>query len=265
MAETTQYSEKLSLDLDGAVASVRLTNSDRHNAFDDGLIADLIRAFEDVAQIVDIRAVILRSEGKSFSAGGDLNWMKRVAGYSYEENVADAGLLARMLQVIDICPKPVIARVQGAAYGGGVGLVSSCDIAIGTPRAVFSLSEVKLGLIPAAISPYVVKAIGARAARRYFLTAERFDAAEAHRLGLLHEVVEEEDLDGAIDRVIQSIMASGPNAVSEAKDLIFAVDRPLTQEIIDDTAHRISRVRATAEGQEGIAAFLEKRKASWTP
>ncbi|MEQ8444042.1 MAG: enoyl-CoA hydratase/isomerase family protein [Alphaproteobacteria bacterium] len=264
MTETTRYSEKLTLDVDGAVASVRLTNPDRHNAFDDGLIADITKAFEAVSDMDIVRAVILRADGKSFSAGADLNWMKRVAGYTFEENVADAGLLARMLQVIDTCPKPVVGRIQGAAFGGGVGLVSCCDIAIGTPRAGFSLSEVKLGLIPSAISPYVVKAIGARAARRYFLTAEKFDAAEAYRLGLLHDVVAEDALDQAVDAIVDAILAAGPNAVREAKDLIFAVDRPITQDIIDDTAHRISRVRATDEGQEGIASFLEKRKASWT-
>ena len=189
--------------------------------------------------------------------------MQRVAGYSFDENLADAGGLAEMLRVINFLPKPVIARVQGAAFGGGVGLVACCDIAIGSTRASFCLSEVKLGIIPSAISPYVVDAIGARAARRYFQTAERFDAPTALRFGLLHDVVEEDALDTAVDAVVQSILAVGPIAAREAKDLVFSVDRPITAEVIEDTVHRIARLRATPEAKEGMAAFFEKRSPAW--
>lgn len=254
---------KLALDIDGPVARVRMTNPDKHNAFDDGLIRELTDAFAGLSDKDEIRAVVLESEGRSFSAGADLNWMKRMADYSFDENVADARALAAMLKTINFLPKPVIAKVQGAAFGGGVGLVSCCDIAIGSERASFSLSEVKLGIIPSAISPYVVDAVGARAARRYFQTGERFDAQTALRLGLLHEVVEEEALDAAVDGVVQTLLGVGPVAAREAKDLAFAVDRPIDDDLIEDTVQRISRLRVTEEAQEGMAAFLEKRKASW--
>ena len=254
---------KMTVLREGSTARVRLTNPDRHNAFDDGLIADLTAAFKDLAEADDVRAIVLESEGRSFSAGADLNWMKRVAGYSQEQNIEDARGLAEMLRTINFCPKPVIARVQGAAFGGGVGLISCCDIAIGASRASFSLSEVKLGIIPSAISPYVVAAIGQRAARRYFVTAERFDAAMALRIGLLHEVVEEDALDAAVDAVIEAINGVGPNAATEAKALAFAVDRPIVAEVIEDTVQRIARLRATPEAKEGMSAFLEKRKPNW--
>ncbi|MEQ8830478.1 MAG: enoyl-CoA hydratase/isomerase family protein [Alphaproteobacteria bacterium] len=258
-------SETVNLEIlrDGPIARVRMTNPEKHNAFDDGLIVALTEAFDSLDKDEAIRAVVLEAEGKSFSAGADLNWMKRVAGYSFDENVTDARALARMLKVLNFLSKPVIARVQGAAFGGGVGLVACCDIAIGTERASFSLSEVKLGIIPAAISPYVVDAIGARAARRYFQTGERFDAATALRLGLLHEVVPEAELDSAVDAVLNAILGVGPIAAAEAKDLVFAVDRPVTDTIIEDTVQRIARLRATDEAQEGMTAFLEKRRASW--
>ena len=249
---------------DGPVARIRLTNPDKHNAFDDELIRGLTGAFLLLGGAEDVRVVVLESEGKSFSAGADLNWMKRMAGYDYAENKADAMALAKLLNVMNFLPKPTIALVQGAAFGGGVGLVSACDIAIGTQRASFSLSEVKLGLIPAVISPYVVKAIGQRAARRYFQTAERFSAAEARHLGLLHEVVDDDEaLHAAGDKAIAALMAVGPRAAAESKDLVFAVDRPLSEDVIEDTADRIARVRASDEGKEGVNAFLEKRKPAW--
>lgn len=254
---------KLSLERSGPVARVRMTNPDRHNAFDDGLIGDLADAFAALADDGAVRAVILESEGRSFSAGADLTWMKRMADHSFAENVADARALAQMLKTINFLPKPVIAKVQGAAFGGGVGLVSCCDIAIGSDRASFSLSEARLGIIPSAIGPYVVAAIGSRAARRYFQTGERFGAATALRLGLLHEVAAEDALDDAVDAAIQALLAVGPIAASEAKDLAFAVDRPLDDALIEDTVQRIARLRATPEAQEGMAAFLEKRKAAW--
>ncbi len=255
--------QKFRIARDGPVVRLCLTNPDRHNAFDDELILGLIEAFAGLGADDSIRVVILEAEGKSFSAGADLNWMKRVAGYSHDENIRDATALAEMLRVLNFLPKPVIARVQGAAFGGGVGLVACCDIAIGSTRASFSLSEVKLGFIPATISPYVVDAIGPRAARRYFQTGERFGADVALRLGLLHEVVAEEELDTAVDAVVRSILTVGPNAAREAKDLIFAVDRPITPDVIEDTVRRIARLRATEEAREGMAAFLEKRSATW--
>lgn len=248
---------------DGGIARVRMTNPDKHNAFDDQLIVALTEAFDALGKDDDIRAVVLEAEGKSFSAGADLNWMKRVAAYSFDENVTDARALARMLKTLNFLPKPVVAKVQGAAFGGGVGLVACCDIAIGSERASFSLSEVKLGIIPAAISPYVVDAIGARAARRYFQTGERFDSPTALRLGLLHDVVPEAELDAAVDEILNAILAVGPIAAAEAKDLVFAVDGHVSDTVIEDTVQRIARLRATEEAQEGMTAFLEKRRASW--
>lgn len=256
--------DKFEVVKDGPVGRIRLTNPDRHNAFDDTLIAGLTDAFGALGGDSDIRVVVLESDGKSFSAGADLNWMKRVAGYSIEENVADAHGLARMLRTLNFMPQPTIARVQGAAFGGGVGLVACCDIAIGSTRASFSLSETRLGLIPGAISPYVLAAMGQRAARRYFVTAERFDAETALRLGLLHDVVDPNALTEAVDGIVQGLLTVGPAAIREAKSLVFAAEGPVTDALIDDTVHRIARVRATAEAQEGMAAFLEKRKASWS-
>lgn len=249
---------------DGAVTEIVLTNPDKHNCFDDELIEGLTGAFMLVGDDSDTRAVVLRAEGKSFSAGADLNWMKRMAENDEAANIKDAEALAVMMHTINTCPKPVIGLVQGAAFGGGVGLAAACDIVIAAERASFSLSEVKLGLIPAAISPYVVSAIGQRAARRYFLTAERFGADEACRLGLVHEVVADDAaLSARGQELAETICANGPNSVAESKDLIFAVDRPWNWDVHKDTARRIARVRASAEGREGVSAFLEKRPAAW--
>ncbi len=245
------------------IARLTMTRADVHNAFDDAMIADLTEALETVGRDPSARALVLAAEGKSFSAGADLNWMKRMAGYGEAENLADAKALARLMQTLDRLPKPTIARVQGAAFGGGVGLVACCDIAIGTPAARFMLSEVKLGLVPGVISPYVVKAIGQRAARRYFLTAERFAAEEALRLGLLHRLVEVEALDLAVEEVLNALLLAGPAALAAAKDLLFSVDRPIDAGVIENTATRIAAIRATEEGQEGLAAFLGKRKPAW--
>ncbi len=252
-------------EIDGPIGIVTLNNPDRHNAFDDALIADLTRELKALDANEAVRIVVLSAAGKSFSAGADLNWMKRMAAYSEEENFADAMGLGELMRTLHGLSKPTIARVQGAAYGGGVGLVACCDIAVGTHNATFSLSEVKLGLIPAVISPYVVVAIGERAAHRYFLTAERFDAAEAFRLGLLHELVPDDDaMDDKIDALCKALLAAGPCPVPEAKRLIAAVaDRPIDEAVVADTARRIARVRASAEGKEGVGAFLEKRKARW--
>lgn len=253
------------LDLDErGVASLCINRPEIHNAFDDQLIQRLLQALEVVEADPNARVLVLRSEGKSFSAGADLRWMRRMADYSTDENRADAMELAELMKRLNGFSKPTIARVQGAAFGGGVGLVACCDMAIGTAAARFCLSEVRLGLIPAVISPYVVAAIGERAARRYFQTAERFDAQEAQRIGLLHEVVEEAELDSSIDRLIDNLLKGGPKALAAAKDLVFAVaHQPTTDAVIEDTAERITAARASDEGREGLNAFLEKRSPDW--
>lgn len=256
--------QRLRIHFQGAVATVLMDRAEVHNAFDPQLIAGLTEAFQRLEADVAVRVVVLAASGRSFSAGADLNWMKRMAAYSGEENVADARALAGLMRVIDRLAKPVIARVQGAAFGGGVGLVACCDMAVAAREAVFCLSEVRLGLIPAVISPYVVRAMGARAARRYFLTAERFGADEAHRLGLVHQVTDAEGLDAAVAALAEHLLKGGPAALASAKDLIAAVsDRPLDDAVIEDTARRIAAQRAGAEGQEGVAAFLEKRAPGW--
>jgi methylglutaconyl-CoA hydratase len=252
-------------ELDGTTAIITLNRPDKHNAFDDVLIRELTEQLLALDQIADVRVVILSANGKSFSAGADLNWMKHMAGYSQDENAADAAALAKLMSTLHQLSKPTIARVQGAAYGGGVGLIACCDMAVGTHDAAFSLSEVRLGLIPAVISPYVIAAIGERAARRYFLTGERFDAAEGYRLGLLTELCSsEDDMDEKIEALIAATMASGPNAIDEAKSLISAVaNQHINDSLIRDTAQRIAKVRVSVEGQEGLQAFIQKRSPAW--
>lgn len=246
------------------VTTVTLTREAAHNALDEALIEALTAAFEQAAHAAQTRVVVLRARGKSFCAGADLGWMRRAADDGEAENLADARRLAAMLQAIDRCPKPVVAVVHGAALGGGVGLVATSDIALAADTAVFALSEVRLGLIPATIGPYVVAAIGARACRRLFLTAERFDAALALRLGLVHEVVPAGALDGALDRELDALLAGAPGAQTAAKDLIRSVaGRPIDDDLIEDTAGRIARQRAGAEAAEGIAAFFAKRAPAW--
>lgn len=246
------------------VATISLNRPERHNAFDDQLIADLTQAFEQVASDEQVRIVVLASEGKSFSAGADLNWMKRMARYSYEENLADASALANLLRVLNFLPKPTIARVQGAAYGGAVGLISCCDMAVASTRASFCLSEVKIGILPATISPYVIAAIGQRAARRYFTTAERFDAIAAAQLGLIAKVVEASELDCAVNELINQLLANSPAAISAAKKLVFEVaDQPISDRLIARTSELIAGIRVSDEGQEGLSAFLEKRTPAW--
>ncbi len=246
------------------VATVTLNRPDKHNAFDDTIIAELREAFDALAQQDEVRVVILASNGKSFSAGADLDWMKRMAQYDFGHNLKDAELLAGMLKSLHELPQPSIARVQGAAFGGAVGLVSCCDMAVGSERASFSLSEVKIGLVPATISPYVIKAMGERASRRYFTTAERFGAAEAYRIGLLSEVVAEEKLDETVKSLVGAILANGPNAVRAAKDLVASVaGREIDSALIEDTWVRIAHIRVSEEGQEGLGAFLGKRSPNW--
>ena len=249
---------------DLGVARVRLNNPDKHNAFDDQIIDELTEAFVAIADNSNVRVMVLGSEGKSFSAGADLEWMKRMASYSYEENLRDASALALMLKTLNEIPQPTIARVQGAAFGGAVGLVSCCDMAVAASAASFSLSEVKIGLVPATISPYVIAAIGQRAARRYFVTAERFDAHRALQLGLVNEVVDAEQLDQEIDRLINTLLANGPEAVTGAKQLVFDVaGKPIDQQLIDATCETIAAIRVSEQGQEGLQAFLERRKPQW--
>jgi methylglutaconyl-CoA hydratase len=252
-------------ELDGPIAIITLNRPDKHNAFDDVLIAELTEKLKVADALPAARVVILSATGKSFSAGADLNWMKRMAAYSEAENQQDAMALADLMSTLQRMSKPTIARVQGAAYGGGVGLVACCDMAVGTHDAAFSLSEVRLGLIPAVISPYVIAAIGERAAHRYFLTAERFDAGEAYRLGLLSELANDEDeMDLKIESLVSAVLAASPAAIHEAKQLISAVaNQPISNALITDTAARIARVRVSAEGQEGLHAFLDKRKPAW--
>jgi methylglutaconyl-CoA hydratase len=251
------------IDQQGGVLRLTLDRPEKSNAFDDQVIFDLTEAFLRAAEQPSVRVVVLGARGKYFSAGADLGWMQRMAGYSDAENLADAQALARLMQAIDLCPKPVIARVQGSAFAGAVGLIACCDIAIAVPAAQFAITEVRLGLIPAVISPYVVRTIGIRQARRWCLTAERFSAEQAKAAGLLHEIVEESRLDEAIQSHIDALLMAAPSALAVAKELLAAVDRPLSAEVIDRTASSIARQRASAEGREGVAAFLEKRTPSW--
>lgn len=248
------------------VARVTLTRPKLHNAFDDRLVLELTTALRGLETDERVRVITLAARGKSFSAGADLNWMKAMAGYSMERNERDAQSLSELMFVLDRLTKPTLALVQGAAYGGGVGLVACCDIAIACESASFSLSEVHLGLIPAVISPYVVAAIGGRAARRYILTGERFSAWEAHRLGLVQEVVGDHDLEAEGRRIVDRLLKSGPEAQKEAKRLIFDVgEKAFDEELRQDTARRIARIRVSEEGREGISAFLEKRSPAWVP
>ena len=250
----------------GGVARVTLDRPEIRNAFDDALIAALTQTLRELDADDSVRAVVLAGNGPAFCAGADLNWMKRMAGYSYEQNLADAQALAAMLKTLDRMAKPTVARVHGPAFAGGVGLVAACDIAIGVPEAKFCLSEAKLGLSPATISPYVVRAMGERMARRYFLTAEVFDAAEAARIGLLSGVVAPEKLDAEVEGILRHLRQGGPQALAKIKDLIRAVASvPVDDPLIADTAQRIAEIRVSPEGREGIASFLEKRKPSWNP
>jgi methylglutaconyl-CoA hydratase len=252
------------IETNGAVARLTLDRPEIRNAFDDALIAAVTKALRALDADDAVRAVVLGGNGPAFCAGGDLNWMKRMSGYTYEQNLADARGLAGMLRTLDRMKKPTIARVHGAAYAGGVGLVAACDIAVGVPEAKFCLSEAKIGLSPATISPYVVRAMGERMARRYFLSAEVFDGNEAHRIGLLSHVSASEKLDAEIDKILENLLQGGPVALSKIKDLIRRVSSgPIDDAMIEDTATRIAEIRATPEGKEGVASFLEKRKPGW--
>ena len=249
---------------DLGVATVTLNNPDKHNAFDDTIIGELTAVFAEIAHREDIRIMILASTGKSFSAGADLGWMKRMAGYSYEDNLKDANALANMLYALNYLPQPTIAKIQGAAFGGAVGLASCCDIVIASNKASFCLSEVKLGLIPATISPYVVNAIGLKAARRYFITAERFFADKAQQIGLVDEVVDPLQLDDEVTNMTTILLANGPQAVRQAKKLALDVaHQDINQTLLSDTSERIAALRVSEEGQEGLGSFFEKRTPAW--
>jgi methylglutaconyl-CoA hydratase len=255
--------ESLRLEKQGPVARVVLARPAVRNAFDDRVIAELTRAFGELGADPSIRVVVLSGEGPSFCAGADVAWMRKAGGYSFAENEADAQKMARMLRAIDACPKPVVALAHGAAIGGGVGLLAAADIAIAAEGTVFSLAEVRLGILPSVISPYVLRAIGPRSARDLFLTGDRFDAREALRIGLVHQVVAAADLEEAGRRKVASLLASGPEAVGVAKKLIEQVAGKNPDEAMALTAATIAERRASAEAKEGLTAFLEKRKPSW--
>ncbi len=254
----------LSISEDG-IAELTLNRPEVHNAFDDDVIEQLITQLESIAENESVRVLVLRSNGKNFSAGADLGWMRRMAKNSHQENLQDAGRLAKLMQLLNELNKPTIGLVQGAAYGGAVGLAACCDMVIASEDAQFCLSEVKIGLIPAVISPYVVRAIGERQSRRYFLTAEPFSAAIAHNFGLVHEVVASPELfDDACARITRTLSKNSPQGMRAAKDLIFAVShKVIDQTVIQNTAQRIADIRVSDEGQEGLSAFLEKRKPNW--
>ncbi|MBS0318079.1 MAG: enoyl-CoA hydratase/isomerase family protein [Proteobacteria bacterium] len=259
-------SSTIRIEVLGHVATVVLARPEVRNAFNDEVIAELSQAFVQLGDRQDIRAIVLAAEGPAFCAGADLNWMRRMADYTREENLRDAEKLASMLRAIYECPKPTVARVQGDVYAGGVGLVAACDIAISADTVHYCLSEVRIGLIPATISPYVIRAMGPRAAHRYFLTAERFDAAEALRIGLVHEVVAPELLDARVDTVLKALTGASPNAVRQCKRLLQDVaGREIDESLIAATVQGIADIRASDEGREGVQAFLAKRKLAWLP
>lgn len=254
----------LDLRFDAGIATVTLNRPDVRNAFNEEVIAELTAVFLELGRRPEVRCIVLTANGTAFCAGADLNWMKRMAGYSHEENLADATALARMLEVIYECPRPTIARVQGDVYAGGLGLVAACDIALAADTAHYCVSEVRIGLIPATISPYLVRAMGARAAHRWFLTAERFGAAQAVQCGLVHEAVPAGELDARVAAIARNLVQAGPEAAKACKQLLHDVaGQEMTDSLLEVTAERIADIRTTPEGREGIGAFLDKRKPNW--
>jgi len=248
------------------VAEVWLNRPEVRNAFNDGVVAELTAAFRTLAQDGDLRAVVLGGHGKAFCAGADLSWMRAMADYTWAQNHADAARLAEMLWTVWTCPVPVVGRIQGDCYAGGVGLAAVCDVLVAAEGVHFCLSEARLGLLPATIGPYVVKALGEQASRRFFLTAERFTAGRAHELGFVHEVVAAEALDAKVAEIVAALVANGPSAVRACKRLVQDVaGREIDAELRDDTARRIADIRASAEGREGVQAFLNKRDPAWKP
>ncbi len=258
--------ETLEILCEGGIATIWMNRPDVHNAFNEQLIAELTAACQALDADDAVRVVVLAGRGKSFSAGADLNWMRRAAEASVEANLADARKLAGMLRTLAEMDKPTIARVHGAALGGGMGLASACDICVAGEGAVFATSEVRFGIIPSAISPYVIRAIGASQASRYFQTAERISAARARELGLAHEVVAADAIDARVHELVAALLQGGPRSQGAAKALIRAVaDQPVSDALVEDTARRIATLRATPEAREGLAAFLDKRPAAWVP
>ena len=256
--------DALTITREGPVARLRMDRPDLHNAFDAGLIGDLASALARLGEDARVRAVVLEGSGRSFSAGADLNWMRGMAAADEATNREDALALARLMRTLDELPKPTVARVHGAALGGGVGLVACCDIAIGVPEAKFGLTEARLGLLPAVISPYVIAAIGARQARRWFATGEVFDAQAARRMGLLHEIVPASELDAAVERQLTLLLKAGPVATAQAKTLVRSVQAHVDRDALDAaTADLIAALRVSPEGQEGLSAFLDKRTPAW--
>ncbi len=254
----------LLLDVTRSIATVTVNRPEVRNAFNEEVIAELTAVFMALAERDEVRCIVLAGSGAAFCAGADLNWMKRMADYSRDENIADAQALARMLRVVYTCPKPTIARIQGDVYAGGTGLAAACDIAVASDVAQFCLSEVRLGLIPATISPYVIRAMGARAAHRYFLTAERFSAAEAHRIGFVHEVVTADKLDAKVDEIARMLVQNGPGAMKACKQLVHDVaGHDISAGLIERTALAIADIRVSDEGREGVQSFLQKRKPGW--
>lgn len=258
--------ETIETALNQGVALIWLNRPEKRNAIDDRMIGELADAFEAAIDDDAVRTILLSGRGDAFCAGGDLQWMKRAREFTPQQAHEDSARLARLLRTIHESPKPVVARVHGACFAGGMGLAAACDIAIAGTEASFSLSEVKLGLIPSVISPYVIRAIGEHRARRYFLTAEVFDAAEAYRIGLVHDIAQTPELDGTINVVLGQLALGGPKALAEAKRLIRDVaGHAIDDALVDDTSARIARIRASDEGQEGIASFFERRRPAWVP
>ena len=256
--------KNLNINLCAAHATVTLSRPEVRNAFNDEVIAELTAAFTQLGQDPQVRSIVLAAVGPAFCAGADLNWMRRMADYTHAENLLDAAQLAEMLRVIYTCPKPTVARIQGDVYAGGMGLVAACDMAVSVDTANYCLSEVKLGLYPATISPYVIRAMGARAAHRYFLTAERFDASEALRIGFVHAVVTPEQLDDKVAEITKALVNTSPNAVKECKTLLHDVaGKNIDGSLIAHTVEGIASIRASAEGKEGVQSFLQKRKPNW--
>jgi methylglutaconyl-CoA hydratase len=254
----------LLLNTAGGTTTVTLNRPDVRNAFNDEVITELTAVLLELGKRPEVRCVVLAGNGPAFCAGADLNWMKRMADYTREENLEDAGALARMLEVLYKIPKPTVARVHGDTYAGGMGLVAACDVAVAADTVNFCLSEARLGLLPATISPYVIRAMGARAAHRWFLTAERFSAAEAHRIGFVHEVVPAGELDAKVGEIVQALVNAGPEAVKACKQLVHDVaEREITAGLIRRTVEGIADIRASDEGREGVRSFLEKRKPNW--
>ena len=261
--ESRNY-KSLLVDIEQHVATVTLNRPEIRNAFNDEMITELTDVFNKLGTDDNVRVIVLAAAGKAFCAGADLNWMRAMADYSYEENLADADKLAQMLKTIYECPKPTIAAVQGDVYAGGMGLVAVCDVAIAVRIANFCLSEVRLGLAPATISPYVIRALGVRASQRYFLSAEVFDAKKARQLGFIHERVSEESLDDAVAALCSKIVNNSPDAVKTCKRLLHEVaGAPITDELIADTVKGIADIRSSEQGKEGVQAFLQKRKPDW--